>query len=55
MDPLSSLARRALDASLTQLRAGRLVLLDEGRERSFGEASAETVTVRVLDRRARQH
>ena len=52
MDPLSSLARRALESSLAQLRTGRLVVREAGHTRSFGDPSADAVTVTVLDRRA---
>lgn len=52
MDPLSSLARRALEANLVRLRHGRLELADAGRTQSFGDPSAPAITIEVRDARA---
>lgn len=52
MDPLSSLARRALEASLTQLHTGHLIVHDQAGVHTYGDSLAEAVTVHMLDRRA---
>ena len=51
MDPLSSLARRALADRLGRLRHGRLTLREGGTATSWGDPAAEAVVIDVRDPR----
>ncbi len=52
MDPLSSLARRALRARLRSIRSGHLVLRDGERVDHFGDTSAPSTAIVIHDPRA---